>query len=450
MKTSKLPTYRFVRAAYVLVGLMLTSSLAYAAIEELDSATMNNSSSGELACFAPGRVAVSASARLPAVAGEITEVKLHGSNLPSAAEMEFSLSGCNGACAVSSATGSGSLIRVRATLGGAGSTTVLSARKRGEKAATLVHFTIVEPATVATVTPLDGVLIGSTVEINGTGLTALDLQNGATCFDVTSKTASKITLRSKCEQNNPAGTLSAQTISLVKSGALAGACKMQMAGKDRIQLAAPQGASVDLAGDFGPFSSFTRVDPVTPDRRVADSFCTGPTPDILESDSQCFTQGSVSSNNAQGIGNQTQCTTTAVKTQLFRKALTGRIQLTVKNVGSSDLNRPFDAEIRNAAGTPLVSKRINTPLNAGGQTKIEFVRPVSEIGFVKITPQSGNAFLVKYGTPGCYRAKNELVYLPAAANDYSETEFVGVVDVRNEITEAPSAKANNTVRLQPR
>ena len=106
MKTSKLPTRFFLTAANALLGLMLTSSLAYAAIEELDSSTINNSNSGELACSAPGRVAISASARLPAVAGEITEVKLHGSNL-NAADLDFSLSGCNGDCVVISAIGSG-------------------------------------------------------------------------------------------------------------------------------------------------------------------------------------------------------------------------------------------------------------------------------------------------------------------------------------------------------
>ena len=341
MKSFTISTSLSTAARSSLLTVLLCAGTAFAAIEELDSVTMNNSSSGELACSAPGRVPLSATARLPAVAGEITEIKLHGSDLPPVSDMEFSLSGCNGACAVSSATGSSSLFRVRATLGGAGSSTALTARKRGDKAVTRVHFTIVDAATVSSVAPLDGVLVGTTVEINGTGLSALDLQNGATCFDVQSKTGSKITLRSKCEQNSPAGTLSTQTISLVKSGALASACKMQIAGKDRIQLAARQSAPADLAGDFGPFSSFTRVDAVTPDRRVADSFCTGPNPDILESDSQCFAQGSQSQNNAQGIGNQTQCTTTAVKTQLFRKTLTGKIQLTVKNVGTSELNRPL-------------------------------------------------------------------------------------------------------------
>lgn len=436
-------------ASTSLITFLFSAGSAFAAIEELDSSTINNSNSGELSCSAPGRVPISASARLPAVAGEITEVKLHGSNL-NVTDLDFSLSGCNGDCSVISATGSSSLIRVKARLGGAGSSTVLNARKKNSKDVNSVRFTIVDNATVTTVAPLDGVLVGTTVEVNGTGLSALDLQSGATCFDVTSKTASKITLRSKCEQNNPAGTLSAQTISLVKSGALASACKMQIAGKDRIQFAASQSAPADLAADFGPFSAFTRVDVVTPDRRVADTFCTGPNPDILESDSQCFTQGSESSNNAQGIGGQTRCTTTAIKTQLFRRALTGKIQLTVKNISTAELDRPFDAEIRNAAGAPLVSKRINIALNPGAQTMVEFVRPVSEIGYVKVTPQSGNAFVSKYGPPGCYRAKNELVHLPAAANDYSETEFVGVVDVRNEIAEAPSAKANNTVRLLPR
>jgi hypothetical protein len=427
-------------------SLLFAASSAFAAIEELDSATQGNSNSGNLACFAPGFV--STSTRLPAVAGALTEIKLRGSNLPAIGDMEFSLSGCNGECSITSTSGSASLFRVHARLGGAGSSTVLTARKRGDKARTLVHFDIVDAANVASVAPLDGVLIGANVEINGSGLSALDLQNGATCFDVLSKADSKITLRSKCELNNPSGTASSQSISLVKSGTFSRVCKVQLAGKDRVQLAASQSATVDLAGDFGT-SGFTRVDPVSADRRVADSFCTG-TADILESDSSCTQQGNASTNAAQGIGNNPQCTVTQIKTQLFRKALTGGIRLNVKNVSTSALNRPFDAEIRNGAGATLVTKRISTPLAPGASATVEFVRPVTEIGYVKITANSGNAFLVKYGTPGCYRAKNELVHLPAAANDYSETEFIGVVDVRNEIAEPPSAKANNTVRLLPR
>ena len=448
MKHSTHPSRLLAIAATGIIGFLLTSTHVFAAIEELDSATMSNSNSGELACFAPGRVPLTA--RLPAVAGEITEVKLHGRDLV-AADYDFSLSRCNGDCSVLSATGSGSLIRVKARLGGANTSVLLEARKKADRRdLTTVRFDVVENSTVTNVTPLDGVLIGRNVEISGTGLSTLDLQNGANCFDVASKTATKIILRSKCEQNNPSGVSGQQSISLVKSGPLASACKMLMAGKDIIRFAASQSAPTDLAADFGPFSSFTRVDPVTPDRRVADSFCAGPNPDIFESDSQCTTQGSVTQNNAQGIGGQTNCVTTAVKTQLFRKALTGKIQLTVKNVSSTELNRPFDVEIRAADGLVLKTQRLTSILRPGNQLPVEFVRPVGEIGFVKVTAQSGRDFLLKYGQPGCYRAKNELAFLPAAANDYSEVEFVGVVDAKNEIDEGANGKANNTVRLLPK
>ncbi len=432
----------------MLLGAMFISSSSLAAIEELDSNTMSNSNAGELSCSAPGRVALTA--RLPAVAGEITEVKLHGRDLV-AADYDFSLSRCNGDCAVLSATGSGSLIRVKARLGGVNSSVQLEARKKSNRReVTTISFDVVENATVTIVAPLDGVLIGTNVEIAGTGLNAIELQNGANCFDVASKSATKIVLRSKCEIGNPAGSLSQQSISLVRSGALATACKMNFAGKDRIRFAASQLQPVDLTADFGPFSSFSRVDPVTPDRRVADSFCTGANPDPVESTSNCTELSGQSLRDSQGIGGGPTCVVTGVQTQLFRRNLTGNIRLTVKNTSATtDIAKPFNVEIRDASNRVLTKKRFAT-LTANGQQSVEFVRPVSQIGYVKITAQSGRQFLLDYGLPGCYRAKNGLGQLPTAADNYSEVEFVGVVDTDNEIDESANGKANNTTRLAPR
>ena len=292
----------FSSLATALLAFVLTSTNAKAAIEEIDSATVG-ATAGELGCAPPGRFPLTA--RLPAVAGEITEIKLSGSDL-AAADYQFGVSRCSGECSLISATGSGSRMVVKARLGGVSSSVVLEARKKtGQRELTTVRFDVVEKATVTSVAPLDGVLIGTSVEINGSGLNALELGTGAACFDVTSKTANKITLRSKCEQNQPAGTGAQQTISLALSGALAGACRVRMSGLDTIRFAASQNAPIDLTGDFGPFSSFTRVDAVTPDRRVADSFCSGGTPITIEETSDCFTRGNPSSDSAQGIGGQT-------------------------------------------------------------------------------------------------------------------------------------------------
>ncbi len=441
---------QFSLAAILVVGTTAMGGAATAAsIHHVDSATMTSASSGELSCLAPGVATLTPSLRLPVVANVLTKVELRGSDLRRA-DYDLSVTECSGTCSVVGASGNtGQAIDVKVHLGNAGGSPVLLARHKTTNDTSRVRFNVMEAASIADVTPRDGLFVGSLVEVRGSGLTSLNLDSGQSCFDIVSKAADKIVLRSKCQQGQPAGTSSVQ-LSFITTGSAGGACKVQLGGKDRMAFSAPQDQPTDLTADFGPFSSFTRVDPVTPDRRVADSFCSGLNPDILESDSQCFTQGSVSQNNAQGIGNQTQCTTTAIKTQLFRRALTGKIQLTVKNASTAQLNRPFDTEIRSSTGTPLLSKRITTALNPGALTIVEFTRPVSEIGYVKVTAQSGRDFLLKYGQPGCYRAKNELAFLPAAANDYSEVEFVGVVDVKNEINEGPDGKANNTTRLLPR
>lgn len=64
---------------------------------------------------------------------------------------------------------------------------------------------------------------------------------------------------------------------------------------------------------------------------------------------------------------------------------------------------------------------------------INDVRPVSEIAHVKATSLSHRNKLLKYGQPGCYRAKDELG-MPAALNDSSEAEFIGVADSKNEVS----------------
>lgn len=427
---------------------VLCNSHAHAGIDEVDSATFVSSGSNTLTCSQPGFAAFTASTRLPAVAGALTEVKLRGSGLV-ANEFDISLAGCNGACSISSATGSsGSQISIKANLGGASTSTQLLVRKKNTKDVSIVRFNIIDAATVTTVAPRDGILIGTNINIVGTGLAALELGAGANCFDLTTKTATAITLRSKCEDNNPAGTRLAQSFTLVRTGALASACKMDMAGG--IQLATPQAQPSDLLAEWSSASGFTRIDPVAPDRRVADSFCTGAAMDILESDSSCSTQGSDASNNAQGIGGQTQCVTTAIKTQLFRRALSGKIDLTVKNIAGAEVARPFDVEIRTGDGRVLLTKRQTSAIAVGSQAlPVSYVRPVTEIGYVKVTSLSDRRFLLKYGQPGCYRAKDEMG-MPAASNDYSETEFVGVADAKNEVTEIANGKVNNTARLLPR
>jgi hypothetical protein len=107
-----------------------------------------------------------------------------------------------------------------------------------------------------------------------------------------------------------------------------------------------QPTPTDLVGDFGSLSSFTRVDPVSSDRRVADSFCTGLNPDALESQTSCSSPAKQRMPGGRGMVSEATCVTTAVNTRLFRRPLTEKIQLTVKNLSSTELNRPFDVEIR--------------------------------------------------------------------------------------------------------
>ncbi len=429
---------------------LLIAAPAFAAIEEFDTNTAsNNATSGQLACSAPGRVAATAPTRLPAVAGEITEVKLHGSDLR-AADYDFSLAGCNGSCNVIEATGSGSLIRVRANLGGAGQSTALTARKRGSKEAAVVRFNIVDNIAIANVTPRDGVLIGSTVQVSGSGLSALELSAGNECFDVQGKTASAITLRSKCELGNPAAATAVQTLGFARSGSAG--CTMKFADKSNIRLAASQQQPVDLVADFGPFSASSRVDAVTPDRRVADSFCTGGNSEPMETTTSCSSLPGAATRAGQGIGNDTTCVVTSVPTTLFKRALAGTVRLTAKNASATTaINKPFDMEIRDGTSNVVASKRVQT-LNANGQITLDFVRPFQQIGYVKITEQSSAQIKAQYGAPGCYRARGATGAVPAqdAAGNYSETGFTGVVDARNEIDEGANGKANNSAQLVSR
>jgi hypothetical protein len=423
----------------IILGAWNHAHAANPVVETVDSRSKSQPF-GSMICDEPANVPYSSGVRLIGVSGAEHRITFRGQRLP--ANMSFSCQGCT----VGEVDKSDRRITVDVRMGSTGSvprlTGVAPATTTAARFTAEVAFDVVESALVRSIEPKRDILVGTEVLVSGGGLSSMDFVP-TPCFSLVSKSGDSFRLRSACAAGTPVGTQTAQQFEF-KLTAQPTRCVIK---HNSVILGVASGQNLDL--EITALNSpSVRVDPVTADRKVADSFCTGEER-VIEKDEVCTFLPGVETRRAQGISESPTCVVKAVKTISFTKPLPRtKVNFIYKNISGASAETPFDVVMKDGQGQTIVTKRQTSGFGPNRTQFLEFVRPTDRIVYVKVTDKSSNRFLIDYGRPGCYRALPNFEGLSAAAANYSETGFTAVVDPNNET--ADTNRANNMVTTNPR